>query len=146
MATSPFTSDERTLIHTIYGLPEGDTAVFATSVIYRQPNALSMLQPTFQTVNLAPLNSVLDAKITAASDSQIVAVRGKLDLWSEIETSAGRVESSGDAAGVLTDDAAERNNIRKSIGDILGFSVSTGGFMEEAKANYPQAGPDFGGR
>ena len=124
------TAAQITQVFKIFGLPQsGSGALVFTDLAPRGTvtSTFDMSQPA----------AALNEKLTGLSAAQESEVRALLDEWSGItDYSELRVNAEGRGegrtAGRLADDAARRENIRRTLGNLIGFYVPPGGFVAVA--------------
>lgn len=120
------TVDEIAQVYEIAGIPQnGDGfAAFALS---------SLWGPAGEAYDFSTIITALNAKITALSAAQCTRIRLYLTRWDDMGgTSQLMLSKSSDGAeGVVVNDPGEREAIRKTIFNLIGFFCPRGGFLTQ---------------
>jgi hypothetical protein len=124
------TAAQITQVYKVFGLPQsGSGALVFTDLAPRGTvvSTIDMNQP-------ATALSQRLAALTAEQESEVGALLQEwagITDYSELRVNAeGRGE--GRAAGRLADDEARRENIRRTLGNVIGFYAPPGGFARVA--------------
>ena len=126
----PGTSLEKTQIFQHFGIPQNSNpyAVYAVATIFG-----SFGEPFATTTIVAQLNTALDA-VTADQYTQIQEQLARLTAIGR--TSQVRImQTAAGSKGVIVDYPKEREDIRRELANIIGFTVPTGGFYAEKRAS-----------
>lgn len=121
-----FTTDEIAQLYEIAGIPQGGAgfAAFALS---------SLWGPAGEAYDFSTICTAFDAKCAATTEGQRTRVRLYLVRWDDMGgTSQLMLNKSSDGAeGVVVDDPGEREAIRQTIFNIIGFYCPPGGFRQQ---------------
>ena len=119
-----------TQVFKIFGLPQSG----AGALVFTDLAPRGAVTSTF---DLSQPVAALNAKLASLSLSQESEAAALLNEWASItDYSELRVYSQGKdagrAAGRLADDEVRRENIRRTLGNVIGFYVPPGGFVAVA--------------
>ena len=120
------TPNEVALFFEMYGVPQTGNA-FAASQIS------TLYGPAGEPYSFTTLTQQLTTCCIAMKPPQVARLRIKTRRWDEIGSSrqVRITKSANGTEGILQDDIAERKEIRKVCGNILGFWSPPGGFYME---------------
>lgn len=123
------TADQISQTYEIFGIPQGGTAFVASKLI-------SLFGPSGESYDFSIVITALNTKLAALTTNQITRVEVLLTRWLEINgfTPLRVSKGSSGAEGELVNYENERNNIRRLMGNLIGFACPEGGFIESLQA------------
>jgi len=124
------TAAQITQVFKIFGLPQSGSGALVFTDLAPRGTVTS-------TFDMSRPAATLNEKLAALSASQEGEAGALLNEWASItDYSELRVNSEGKgegrAMGRLADDQARRENIRRTLGNLIGFYVPPGGFVAVA--------------
>jgi hypothetical protein len=120
------TTAQVTKIYKIFGLPQANEALVVT-------DWFSIPGPATATMDLSAIKAKLDAILAALSATQETEVAALVVAWDAVgDYDELRVTRDGTSEGVLVDREKRRENIRRTLGALIGFVAPTGGFTRGA--------------
>ena len=119
-----------TQVFKIFGLPQSGSGALVFTDLAPHGTVAS-------TFDMSQPAAALNEKLAGLSPTQESEAGALLDEWASItDYSELRVNSEGKGegrtAGRLADDEARRENIRRTLGNLIGFYVPPGGFVAVA--------------
>ncbi len=128
------TAAQTTQFFEILGIPQNGAGDVFSSVA-------TLFGPAYETYDCSGIVSKVNTRLSALTTSQETRVTALLTRWDAITSySPLQVNQNGDTSGRVVDYPQERENIRRSLGDLVGVAVPSGGFTEEARRLRRNAG------
>ena len=125
------TPNEWALAYEIFNIPQLGTAYAASQVA-------TLYGPAGEPYDFTFLTQRLNACLSAMKPPQVARLRIKFRRWDEIGATRQVIITKGanGTEGQLQNDELERRDIRKVVGNILGFWSPPGGFYMEKQKVY----------
>lgn len=123
-----------TQVFEIFGVPENGSGEVVAGLT-------TLFGPAGESYDLSAITALLNAKLSALSASLETRVVALLDRWDVVtSTSPLRLETVPEGRGTVVDHPAEREAIRNTLADLIGFVVPSGGFAAEARRRLSGGG------
>lgn len=130
----PYDDTKRAQVFEIFGIPQGG-AGFGVS------NISTLFGPYGEPYDFSKVVTELNTKLDALTAYSTTRLDTHLSRWTEIGgTSPVVVTKTPAGEGLFADHPAEREDIRRSISNIVGFYAPFGGFSMEQNRNQRSAG------
>jgi hypothetical protein len=135
-ALNPLNSTEIHKIFKIAGLPQQGAATVAQRLV-------SLFGPSQDPYGFSATVTSLNGILAVTSDDQNTTLRAVIAVWDNENLDVSDLEICMDAgtAGTVYSAEKRRQGCRRTIANVLGFHIPTGGFSDEVLAASPQRGP-----
>lgn len=132
-----FTATEKTQIYQIMGITEDGIVTIPHQLV-------GLWGPYQESYSMTAVVTALEARLTVigANATAYAMCQGILTAYYTTigDSSQTRITSDGGTSGVIADDKAELEYLRRKLCNILGFYCPKGGFMAEIDSRFGSSG------
>lgn len=127
-------SAEVAKVFKIFGIPQSGKAVIAReNVAPRYPGTIEY--------DVSSLVAKLNECLAALNADQVTEVKAQLTTWDSItDSSPLKIREDINSKGTIVDHKAQRQLIKETIANLIGFAIPSDGFFAEVKAKFGMGG------